>query len=143
VVEWSEVSVVDRRVAAAVAVMALIAGCGEKDSYGAAENALRSWLKAVHRGDASAACALMTPTYRRDLAAKAARSRHTSCEAGVTEMAEAAGRAALPRADFAMEVPVWDPSGEALVEVTHPTIHRVAKFWMQFEDGGWLVAGRA
>lgn len=42
-----------------------------------------------------------------------------------------------------MEVPVWDPSGEALVEVTDPTTDRVAEFWMRHGDSGWLVAGQA
>ena len=40
-----------------------------------------------------------------------------------------------------MEVPVWDPSGEALVEVTEGD--RVVSFWLQFEDGRWVVAARA
>ena len=46
-------------------------------------------------------------------------------------------RYSVPR----MDVPVWDPSGEALVEVTDLKSGEITKYWMVFEDGQWLVAG--
>jgi hypothetical protein len=40
-----------------------------------------------------------------------------------------------------MDVPVWDPSGEALIEVTDPTNGTVFTYWMQYQNREWLVAG--
>jgi hypothetical protein len=127
-----------RRVAPAVAFMLALAGCGQQDSYDATKAALRDWLTAVHRGDASA-CSLMTANFRRELTT----GRGTTCQARVDELAKSSADGALPAPDSAMEVPVWDPSREALVEVTDPGTNRVAEFWMQYADSGWLVAGQA
>ena len=38
-----------------------------------------------------------------------------------------------------MAVAAWDPSGEALVEAT--VGNDAFGFWMQYQDGRWLVAG--
>lgn len=42
-----------------------------------------------------------------------------------------------------MEVPVWDPSGEALIEVTDSATGEEFRFWMLYRDSGWLVADEA
>lgn len=51
------------------------------------------------------------------------------------------GNDAPPSADPEMDVPVCDPSGEALVEVADSGRGYVKKYWMIFGDGEWLVAG--
>ncbi len=48
---------------------------------------------------------------------------------------------AYPAADSEMDVPVWDPSGEAIVEVTDARTGRVEQYSMLYDDGRWLVAG--
>ncbi|MGH3115921.1 MAG: hypothetical protein ACRDQ2_02185 [Gaiellales bacterium] len=120
-----------------VAAVAGLSGCGQQNSYDAAEDALRDWLTAVRDGD-PAACDLMTTGYRREMAAG---SSATTCEEAVAETAGTDVGAALPEAGSAMEVPVWDPSGEALVEIDHARSNGAVQFWMKFEDGKWLVAG--
>lgn len=40
-----------------------------------------------------------------------------------------------------MDVPAWDPSGEALVEATDGD--QKYGFWMQYREGRWFVAGTA
>lgn len=47
----------------------------------------------------------------------------------------------LPAPDAPMDVPVWDPSGEALVNVTDGD--QVRGLWLVHEDDGWPVAGEA
>ncbi len=119
-------------------ISAGLTGCGQQDSYEAAESGLREWLEAVHEGDA-AACDLMTAKYRRELAAEV-NPGNTACRQAM----ESAGPAAsdgLPSAQSEMEVPAWDPSGEALLVVTDD--ERDVGFWMQFMEGRWLVAGKA
>lgn len=46
----------------------------------------------------------------------------------------------LPSPDAEMDLPAWDPSGEALVVVTEDG--DVHEFWMIHDDGRWQVAGR-
>lgn len=118
--------------------MTALAACGQQDSYDATKAALREWLTAVHRGDASA-CGLMTANFRRELTEGSA----ATCQARVDELARSSEGGALPGPGAAMEIPVWDPSGEALVEVTDPGSNRVAGFWMRYGDSDWLVAGQA
>ncbi|MGH3481350.1 MAG: hypothetical protein ACRDV1_02300 [Actinomycetes bacterium] len=58
-------------------------------------------------------------------------------------MADADESTRLPAPDSTMQVAVWDSSGEALIEVTDGSADLVAKFWLEFEDGKWLVSGVA
>ena len=120
-----------RSVLLTCAALALVTGCGMDNSAESAESSLGDWLSTVERGDHNAACELLTSKYRRQVA-------NPDC---ASAMAELAGR--LPPANGAMDVPAWDPSGEALVEVTDPRDGTVSGFWMQHLDGQWLVAGPA
>jgi hypothetical protein len=98
----------------------------------------RLWLEAVHEGDA-AACYLMTAEYRRELAAEV-NAGNTACRQAIESTGPAASDG-LPSAYSEMDVPAWDPSGEALIEVTDD--EQIVGFWMQFMEGRWLVAGKA
>lgn len=129
------------RLGVATAVSAvLFSGCGSEDSYAATEEALRDWLKAIEYGDPTA-CALETSAYHDQLLTKHAElgGPGTGCAERVKQMS----RLGLPAADAEMDVPVWDPGGEALVEVSDAGTGVVRKFWMVFEDDRWLVAGEA
>lgn len=100
---------------------------------------MRDWLVAVHQRDA-AACDLMTAEYRQTLAPARTGGVAGDCQK-VVESATSDALAGLPPGDSEMDVPAWDPSGEALVEVTDGD--QVRGFWMLYEDGRWLVAGTA
>ena len=115
-------------------VIGALSGCGDGNNYEAAEGSLRAWLSAVHEGDAGA-CNLVTDEYRQKFA-----TAHDDCRQLVQARSSSAV-AGLPPADGQMAVAVWDPLGEALVEVTDRG--QVSGFWMQYKDGRWLVAGRA
>jgi hypothetical protein len=130
-----------RRVAIASAASAvLLSGCGSESSYAATEKALQDWLAAIDSGD-PAACALETSELHDELLAEHPKlgGRGTDCAERVKRM----GTIDLPPADSTMEVPVWDPAGEALVSVSDSATGALRRFWMVFEDGRWLVAGEA
>ena len=129
-----------RRVALALALLVSLAGCGQQNSYEAAEGALRDWLTAANEGDETA-CDLMTANYRQELVQSAEHGPVATCEERIAQMASGA-RLSLPPADSDIQIPAWDPSGEAFAEVTDPSSDRVAEFWMQYENNVWLVAGR-
>jgi hypothetical protein len=112
--------------------------CGDGNSYEAAESGLRAWITAVRGGDGTA-CDLMTAEYRREFTSENG-GDDTNCER-VIESRPADVLKRLPPDDVQMEIPVWDPSGEAQVETTDG--QRVKSFWMQYQDGRWLVAGTA
>lgn len=112
-----------------------LTSCGHDDSYEAAEGGLRGWLEAVHDRD-PAACDLMTEEYRRDFAEKAGRG--LSCSQTVESASLGMD---LPPPQSQMGAPAWDPSGEALIEVTYD--QQVVGFWMQLVEGRWMVAGTA
>jgi hypothetical protein len=131
---------VRRPVVPAVALLVTLAGCGEQNSYEAAEDALRDWLAAANEGDGTA-CDLMTPEYRQELVKEGARGTGGTCEQRIAHIASQA-HPAFPPADSDIEIPVWDRSGEALAEVADPGSDRVAEFWMQYENNRWVVAGR-
>lgn len=134
----------NRRVVPVVAlvVVLVLAGCGQQNSYAAVEGALRDWLAAASEGE-QVACDLVSTEYRRELAREASTTAsEATCAKRIAEMADSGDSPVLPPADSEMQVPVWDPSGEALVEVSDATSGRVSKFWMRYEDGVWLVAGR-
>lgn len=117
----------------------MLTGCGDKSSYDAAKTGLRDWLVAANAGD-EAACDHMTPEYRRLLsAATSVNSPRTGCGAVLAAVASDE-MAALPSASAAMNVPAWDPSGEALIEVKGDS--KRVRFWMQWDGDRWLVAGR-
>ncbi|WP_370617674.1 hypothetical protein [Mumia sp. Pv 4-285] len=121
-----------------MALTALIAGCGAGDPYVAVEAGMRDWLVTAHQRD-EAACDHMTDEYRRALsAASTSSSEGTECSRALTTLAPDA-TVMLPPADAAMDVPVWDPSGEALVEVKDGST--VVQFWMQVDGDRWRVAG--
>jgi hypothetical protein len=125
------------RVAPALALAVMLTGCGDENSYDAAETGLRDWLVAAHEGD-EAACGHMTAEYRRLLSATtSANASATRCDLVLAAVASDA----LPPANAAMDVPAWDPSGEALIEVKSDDSKR-ARFWMQWDGDRWLVAGR-
>lgn len=129
-----------RHVTPGLAPAVMLTGCGDENSYDAAETGLRDWLVAAHEGD-EAACGHMTAGYRCLLsAATAADSPATECDLVLAAVASAA-IPALPPANAAMNVPAWDPSGEALIEVKGHDSMR-ARFWMQWDGDRWLVAGR-
>lgn len=111
-----------------------LTSCGADDSYEAAQEGLRGWLEAVHDSD-PVACDLMTEQYRRDFVGRAGPG--LSCNRAV----ESASPRDLPPPQSEMDAPAWDPSGEALIEVTHD--QHVFGFWMQLVEGRWLVAGTA
>jgi len=127
--------------AACVAAGFALTGCGSEDSYDAAEDGLRDWLAAAAASDPGV-CDLEAPGS--GLHADLLR-RHPSLGGPGTSCPERAarmGRIRLPPADAAMEVPAWDPSGEALVEA--PTGGgEVRRFWMLYADGRWLVSGES
>ena len=129
-----------RLVVASAASAALLPGCGSESSYAATEDALQDWLAAIHSGE-PAACALETSELHEELLAEHPQlgGRGTGCAERVKRM----GALDLPPADSTMEVPVWDPTGEALVNVSDSGTGPLWKFWMVFEDGRWLVAGEA
>lgn len=114
-----------------------LTGCGDDNSYEAAEGGLREWLEAIHDGDASA-CDLMTAEYRRDFVAQV--DPGISCSQAIESAASDLGND-LPPAQSEMNAPAWDPSGEALIEVTDD--QHVVGFWMQLVDERWVVAGQA
>lgn len=117
---------------------AALSGCGQGNDYGAAEASLREWLTAVQDRDATA-CDLMTADYRQNLAAGGGGREKGDCQllmkSGLGALEE------LPPADAELDVPAWDPTGEALVEATDGG--QVTGFWMEYVDGQWLVADRA
>ena len=112
-----------------------LTSCGDDDSYEAAEGALRGWLEAVHDRD-PAACDLMTEEYRRDFVAQAGRG--LSCSQAVESASLGTD---LPAPHSHMDAPAWDPSGEALIEVTYD--RQVVGFWVQLVEGRWMVSGTA
>lgn len=118
-----------------------LSGCRSEDSYDAAKGGLRDWLATAEAGDPGV-CQLEAPGsgFHAELLRRypALGDPGTSC----AERAERMASIGLPPADAAMEVPVWDPSGEALVEATTGAGEARA-FWMLYEDGRWLVAGEA
>jgi hypothetical protein len=114
-----------------------LTSCGDDDSYEAVESGLRVWLAAVHNGD-PAACDLMTEEYRRDFVAQV--NPGVSCSQAVESVASNPGKD-LPTAQSEMDAPAWDPSGEALIEVTYD--QQVVGFWMQLAEERWIVAGTA
>ncbi|MBW9210524.1 hypothetical protein KV100_12755 [Mumia sp. zg.B21] len=119
------------------ALAVLMSGCGG-DPYVAVEAGFRDWLVAVHQRD-EAACGHMTDDYRRELAA-ASTSNPQAADCGRALAALASNAAtALPPAEAEVDIPVWDPSGEALVQAKNGS--RVLGFWMQEQDGRWLVSG--
>jgi hypothetical protein len=125
----------------AVAASASMSGCGAKNSYGAVEDGLRDWLTAVEAGD-PAACDHEAARFdfHEDLL-----ERHPELGGPGTTCAKRVERMSvldLPSPDAPIDIPVWDPSGEALVEVTgsRGDLH---KFWMIYDDGQWLVSGNA
>ncbi len=126
--------------AVTVSCMAVVAACGEKNSYDAAEDALRDWLAAVEAGD-EAACDLETSEYHEELVTENTDydAQEITCEERVARMA--ALDDPFPASSSEMDVPVWDPSGEAIVEVTDARAGEVEVFSMIFENGGWLVSG--
>jgi len=130
-----------RALAACLAGGFAVTGCGSGDSYDAAEAGLRDWLAAAAASDPGV-CDLEAPGsgIHADLL-----RRHPSLGGPGTSCAERAGRMArigLPPADAAMEVPAWDPSGEALVEARTDG-GQVRSFWMLYADGRWLVSGES
>ena len=129
-----------RLVVASAASAVLLSGCGSANSYAATEKALQDWLAAIDSGD-PAACALETSELHDELLAEHPKlgGRGTGCAERVKRMSSLD----LPPADSTMEVPVWDPTGEALVNVSDSGTGALRKFWMVFEDGRWLVAGEA
>ncbi|GAA4378517.1 hypothetical protein [Nocardioides caricicola] len=129
-----------RRVTPVLALAVMLTSCGDESSYDAAKTGLRVWLAAAHKGDEEA-CGHMTAEYRRLLsAATSADALATECDLVLAAVASDA-MPALPPANAAMNVPAWDPSGEALIEVTSDDSKR-ARFWMQWDGDRWLVAGR-
>jgi hypothetical protein len=128
--------------AVALASIAAVTACGKKNSYAAVEDGLREWLAAIEDGDARA-CDLETNRFHRELLAENADygGPGTNCAERVAVMADMDGDDTPPAADSAMNVPVWDPSGEALVEVTDARTGRPRDYWMVYRDGRWLVAG--
>jgi hypothetical protein len=63
----------------------------------------------------------------------------TSCAKRVERMAGGA----QPAASSKVDVLLWDPSGESLVEVTDSQSGVVRRYWMRFDDDRWLVGGEA
>ena len=120
-----------------LAATAPLSGCGQGDDYEAAEASLREWLTAVQDRDATA-CDLMTADYRQNLATGGGRGEMDECVRLIESRPGAL--AGLPPADAELDVPGWDPTGEALVEATDSG--QVTGFWMEYVDGRWLVAGR-
>lgn len=131
-----------KRAAVAVAAVVLLGACGAQDSYEAAEDSLREWLAAVESGDEHA-CDLETRKYQDELATEnfAVGGDEITCQERVRRMAARSGAEAMPPSDSAIEIPAWDPSGEALLEVTRSDTDEVEDFWMVYEDGAWLVDG--
>ena len=129
-------------IALAVAAMAVLGACGEQNSYGAAEESLSAWLAAVESGDEDA-CDFETRAYHDELAREniAVGGDEITCQELVARMAAMPGPQAMPPSDSDIEVPAWDPSGEALVEVTRSDTEKVEDFWMVYEDGAWRVDG--
>lgn len=130
-----------RVLAACLAGGFAVTGCGAEESYDAAEDGLRDWLAAAAASDPSV-CDLEAPGS--GLHADLLR-RHPSLGGPGTSCPERAGgmaRIGLPSADAAMEVPAWDPSGEALVEARTDG-GEVRRFWMLYADGRWLVSGES
>ena len=129
-----------RRAGTVLVLALMLTGCGDKNSYDAAEKGLRDWLAFAHDGD-EAACALMTAEYRQLLSgAISATSPERECRLVLAAISADAIQA-LPSANAAMSVPAWDPSGEALIEVEGHDSKR-AQFWMQWDGDRWLVAGQ-
>lgn len=128
--------------AVAVAAVAVLGACGAQSSYDAAEDSLREWLTAVESGDEHA-CDLVTRAYHDELARKsfAVGGDEITCQELVARMAALSGAEALPPPDSDIEVSVWDPSGEALAEVTRSDNDVVEDFWMVYDDGAWRVDG--
>jgi hypothetical protein len=126
----------------AVAAAAVLGACEAQDSYEAAEDSLREWLAAVESGDEHA-CDLETRKYQDELATEnvAVGGDELTCQERVRRMAARSGAEAMPPSDSAIEVPAWDPSGEALLEVTRSDTDQVEDFWMVYEDGAWRVDG--
>jgi hypothetical protein len=120
------------------AVLAATAGCGAGADYDAVRAAAAQWTLYINQDDA-AVCDLMTDGLRRlvtdsDESAAAREACATAATAGLL-------LADVPPAVDAgdVEVPVWDPSGEAYAEVSRPGGGRF-RLSMSHEDGQWLVA---
>jgi hypothetical protein len=126
----------------AVAAVAVLGACGAQNSYEAAEDSLREWLAAVETGDEQA-CDLETSAYHDELAREnfAVDGDEITCQELVARMAAMPGDEAMPTSDSDIEVSTWDPSGEALAEVTRSDTDQVEDFWMVYEDGAWRVDG--
>ena len=128
-------------VVGACLVGAVMGGCGSENSEDAAQDGLRDWLTAARAGD-SGVCELEDPESRfnAELLVRypALGGPDTTC----AERAARMGQVGLPSPGAAMEVPVWDPSGEALVEVATDE-GALRRFWMVYDDGRWLVAGES
>jgi len=128
--------------AVAVAAAAVLGACGAQNSYEAAEDSLRQWLAAVESGDEHA-CDLVTRAYHDELAREnfVVGGDEITCQELVARMAALSGAEAMPPPDSDIEVPAWDPSGEALAEVTRSDNDEVEDFWMVYQDGAWRVDG--
>lgn len=127
-----------RRPAGVGLALLLLAGCGSKNSYDAAEDSLRDWLTALEAGNYAQACESVTSRYSAELVAgDAGGAGGSACEDAMARLTDAH----VPPADAPMMVAVWDPSGEARVEVTDPADGRVSSFDLQHSNGEWLVAG--
>lgn len=124
---------------AAVVCVVTVARCGAASSYDAVMDGLRGWLRAVEAGDPRA-CDRETPGMHAELL-----EEHPGLGGPGTSCADRVGRMGpldLPAPDAAMTVPVWDPSGEAVVDVVDGRGDE-RTFWMQLVDGRWRVAGAA
>lgn len=129
-------------VVSAMVAASMSAACGQENSYAGAEGALRDWLAAVEDGD-QRACALETREYHEELIAESSGKypSGTSCEKRVASTAAPGAKEGHPSPESEMDVPVWDPSGEALIEVTDARNDVVREYWMVLRGGRWLVAG--
>ena len=125
------------------ALAILVAGCAFGNSSDGAERGLRGWLEALERRDLDTACELLTDEYRQQLGSSDGEPtpNASECSAAMAGLIEKTD--AVAPGDAEIDVPVWDPSGEALVEAKDPSDGAVSKYWMQYEDGKWLVAGQA
>ena len=129
-----------RLIGLSLACVAATTACGDQNSYEAATQGLRAWLMAVETGSAEA-CDLETGDYHDELLAEHAEygGPGTTCIERVSRMHD--GDPRPPSSDSRIDVPAWDPSGEALVQVTDSRTGESSQYWMVFEDSRWLVAG--
>jgi hypothetical protein len=123
-----------RRLAAIALAAAALAGCGgssdTNSGVGSPKAALGAWYAAVARGDARAACDLMTAHGRRLLEAIQAAGTGRGCTNALTgaqfERPTAIGPVGL-RGDLALGVVRFQAAGSRALAV------------LRREDGGWLV----